>query len=640
MNYEQMKLALIEASDSYYNKSFSTMSDAGFDNLKDEFTKKYPNDPFLKTIGSPLPENTKWEKVSHKIQMCSCNKVHTVEEFQKWAKDTDLIDEEIITSEKLDGISLSLDYEIGRLIKATTRGDGTVGENITTNVRRMQNVKEELDAPYTGTLRAEIMLRYKDFKAINLICDARGEKEYQNERNGSSGIAKGEDGKYTEYLYVQYYFATGDFSTKSEMYNFIEDELGLDTCKHFVGNIETAKLVYNEYEQETRAGLDHKIDGLVIEPNVTALLEELGMLSENWKGQIAWKFTSMKKKTPVIGVKGQLGNSKRVTPVITFETVGIDGVRISKASVHNYKRFQELNLHVGDIVLVERGGDVIPGICGNLSNHPGVKRGKKLEMPTHCPACGERLSIGEIFLTCENENCSGGEMGNLNKWLKKLGLKGIASATAEKLYNADMVKEPADLYRLRPEMICEIDGFGSSSANKIIETLNSKKELTFEEFIGGLNILNFSGKTAALLEKHGYNSAHKIMVASIDELSEIDGIGLITAESIIKGLKKKAKVILELMKVGITIKEKKKMATKKANAFTDKKVVFTGALNIKRTDAQKMVEDVGGYCPSSLGKDTDYLVIADPTSTSIKAQKARKVGTELISEEQFMKMIK
>jgi len=641
MNYNEMKIKLISASDSYYNKSISIMSDREFDEMKDEFARLYPNDPFLKTIGSPLPDKTKWKKVQHNIPMVSCNKVKTVDEFMKWVDSVGLIDEEMITSEKLDGISLSVDYVEGILKRATTRGDGTVGEDITQNVLRMQNVKEELPVPYTGTLRAEITLKHNDLNAINFLCESRGEEPYQNVRNGASGIAKGEDGKYTEYLYVQYYFATGDFKTKSEVYDFIENEIGLDSCKHFVGNIETVKIVYNEYEEIIRSEIDHAIDGLVIEPNRIDLLKELGMLNENWKGMIAWKFTSKKVKTTVKDVVWQLGNSGRITPVIIMESIEIMDVKVQRASVHNLEMFENFDFHVGDTIIVERANDVIPQIVKNLSIDSITERGKKLIAITECPSCGQQTKRSNVFLTCENENCSGGEIGTINKWLKKLDLKGIASATVERLYEANLIKNPADLYKLKPEMICDLEGFGSSSANKIVETLNVKKEVTFGEFIGGLNIPNFSDKTAELLEENGYDTFEKISVASVSELSNIKGIGDITADAIIKGIVKKQDVIKELFGVGITIKEKKKMTNQnQSNQFTGKKVVFTGALNIKRKEAQSMVENVGGSCPDSLGKDTDYLVIADPNSTSSKAQKARNYGTTLLSEEQFMEMIK
>lgn len=635
--YEQTKRMLLNACDSYYNKSFSEMSDADFDELKDAFREEYPDDPFLKTIGAPVPENSKWEKVKHRIPMYSANKVNTEEEFQKWVEDNGLLSKDMMTSEKLDGISISLDYENGYLVRAVTRGDGIVGENIIANVSKMQNVKTELPDNYTGSLRGEIMIKNEDLKAVNLICEERGERPLQNVRNGASGIAKRYDGKYAEYLYVEYYYADG-FSTMSSMYYFIENELGLKTCKHFLGNYATTKIVYNEYEEETRSGLNHAIDGLIAQPDSMEYLEELGMLNENWRGVIAWKFTSEKAKTKILDVVWQLGKSGRITPVAILETVEIGGVKVSRASVHNLDIFNNMNLHKGDIVLVERANDVIPQIIKNLSNHPGNERAEKIEVPEVCPVCGEKAYEDGVYLVCKNDECKGGHLGNLMKWIRKLDLKNLAEATLEKLYDANLIKNPADLYKLEPHLICELDGFKTRSANKIIDIINSKKELTFGEFIGGLNMPNFSGKTAELLEKNGYDTIEKILNAQTYDLEKIKGIGFETARAILAGLQKKVKIIEELFNVGVQIKAKGEVAMND-NTFTGKKVVFTGALNIKRKDAQQMVMSVGGECPSSLSKDTDYLVMANPNSTSSKAVKAQKYGTTILSEEEFTKLI-
>jgi DNA ligase (NAD+) len=545
-----------------------------------------------------------------------------------------------MTSEKLDGISLSLDYAKGKLIKATTRGDGITGEDITVNVVRMQNVKKELTVSYTGSLRGEIIMKITDFNALNKICEQRGERPYTNVRNGASGIAKGFDGKYCEYLTVQYYYASGDFKTKKEVYDFIEQDCLLITCPHYFGNTNVAINIYNQYEDHFRADLDHAIDGLVIEPNDISVLNKLGMKSENYRGMIAWKFTSSKAKTKIISVEWQLGNSGRITPVIVMEPVDLVGVTIQRASVHNLAMFLDFDFHVGDTILIERANDVIPQICQNMSK--GTKRtGVKLETPKGCPSCGHQLTNGGIFLLCENDECEGNLVGSITKWVKKLELKGIAKATIQSLFDAELIKTPADLYRLKWEMLLGIEGFGKNSAKKIVETLNSKKEVTLGEFIGGLNISNFSDKTAELLEKNGLDTIDKIMDASVENLSNIKGIGNLTAIAIQDGLVNKIGVINGLASVGITIKKKVvMMKSNKNNVFTGKKVVFTGAMNIKRADAQHMVKEVGGDCPDSLAKDTDYLVVADPRAISEKIKKAAKYGTNVISEEDFMKMVR
>ena len=645
--YEEHKSKLLEANDSYYNKSFSIMTDVEYDILKDEFIRNYPDDPFILTIGAPVPENTKWEKVKHKIPMLSCNKVNLVEEFVDWVKDHNLT-EDLVIAEKLDGCSVSIDYEDGKLIRATTRGDGEEGESITPNVLRMRNVKEILPVKFTGTLRGEIMMRHEDLKAINFICNKRDENEFQNVRNGASGIARRYDGKYVEYLYIEYYYVTGDFKTQKEYYEFIENILGLKACKHYFGNVETVKLVYNEYEENLRAGLDHDIDGLVISPNNLSILTILGKKGGNLRGQIAWKFNTEKVKTKVKDVVWQLGNSSRITPVVIMEPVWLMGSTVKRASVHNFEMFQNLNLHKDDIVLIEKANDIIPQIIKNLSNNPGSERGEKLKVISNCPACGEPTVVDGVFLVCDNSECSGGKIGDLKKWVKKLDLNGIAGATLERLFEADLVETPDDLYKLKPEVICELEGFGSRSANKIIETLNSKKEVTFKEFIAGLNISNFSGETAELLEENGYDTVDKILSSNENDLVSIKGIGLITAKEIIKGLKKKVKVIEKLYNVGIKIKPKESKTKMSTNSILNgESYCFTGAIqkideNGERFTREKMwslVEENGGIVSKSITKEVTYLVTADPDSNSSKIQKARKSGINIISEDEFFKKV-
>jgi DNA ligase (NAD+) len=268
--------------------------------------------------------------------------------------------------------------------------------------------------------------------------------------------------------------------------------------------------------------------------------------------------------------------------------------------------------------------------------------------PTKCESCGGNLFIEGVFLICKNESCCGNEIGNLVKWIKKLDLKGIAKATIDKLHEANLVKNPSDFYKLRKEMICELEGFGSRSANKIIETLNSKKEVTFKEFIAGLNISNFSGETAELLEENGYDTVDKILSSNENDLVSIKGIGLITAKEIIKGLKKKVKVIEKLYNVGIKIKPKESKTKMSTNSILNgESYCFTGAIqkideNGERFTREKMwslVEENGGIVSKSITKEVTYLVTADPDSNSSKIQKARKSGINIISEDEFFKKV-
>ena len=296
---------LLKASDAYYNLSESIITDEEFDSLKDEFEKLYPDDPFLNTIGSEVARSSEWEKATHKIPMGSLNKVMNEAEFNKWAEQI----ESLCVSEKLDGISIDLEYESSNLVKAITRGDGIEGEDITKNVKRMQNVKSKFNfLNFTGSVRGEIILKQHDFETIAEIQKQRDEKPIKNLRNGASGIAKRYDGKYSEYLSIIYFDVTGNFDTKSEKFSFIETELEIPTSLvvNFTNHINVqiftvndVKRVYQEYENARRPALDYEIDGLVIEENNIKKYNELGELNKRPRGAIAFKFTSIKKETKV-----------------------------------------------------------------------------------------------------------------------------------------------------------------------------------------------------------------------------------------------------------------------------------------------------------------------------------------------------
>lgn len=631
MKYDEMKKLLIIASDAYYNRSESIISDTEFDIMRDDFKKNYPDDPLLKTIGAPVSELSSWEKMSHEIPMVSCNKVNEDTEFDKWIRDNKLKNETLVTSEKLDGCSISLKYVKGKLVNAITRGDGKIGENIYNNVIKMKNVIPNLPVNYSGSLRGEIIMKNGDLAFVNEICKSRGDRGYINVRNAASGICRNFSGKFCEYLTILYYYAEGDFETKESMYDFII-HLGLEVCPHYIGNIDKAKEVYNLYQNELREKLNYAIDGLVIESDNISTTESLGMLGENFRGVIAWKFGAETAKTKVVDVEFQLGNSGRVTPVLVVEPTKISGVTIQRVSVHNLAIFNEFKLHIGDVVIISRANDVIPFLKENLGGG-----NNKIIVPQKCPKCDGTLTEEPIFLVCNNENCVGAKVGNIIKWIQKTDMLGISDATIQSLYDEGLIRNAADLYKLKPSMINSLDGFGDKSAKKIVEIIQSKKEVSFGVFLGGLNINQFSDKTAELLEKNGYDNIDKILNESIENLCKVKGIGEITASAILVGLKEKLSIIKQLLDVGVKIMTKEKNVGGNLNG---KSFCVTGSLEMgKRDDFIKMVEENGGVYKSGIAKDLSYLVTNDTDTGSAKNQKATSLGVAIINEVQFLKMI-
>jgi len=635
---------LRQASHAYYNLSDPIMPDHEFDDLKDELERLDPQNSFLSEIGAPV-EITEWKKAKHKISMTSLNKVHTEEEFIKWAKSKGNV---FSIEDKLDGISIDLEYnEDGDLEKAITRGDGFIGEDIYENVRKMQNVKTKLKN-FSGSVRGEIFMFLDDFKKVKPLYDKENKKPLKNPRNGSSGIAKKYNGPFSGYLSVLYYDVeteNKEFKTEDEKKEFIRKELGLPLCFYKKVSIQEAIKVYNDYDKSLRAETPYDIDGLVIKCDNIELQKKLGEKGGRPDGQIAWKFPSMKKESKILDIEWSLSN-KRVTPIAILEPTPIGGVEVRHANIHNLSIFKKFDLGIGDKVLISRRGDVIP----NIEKVIEYGDNGRCKIPDKCHVCGSKLEIEKVekseFLVCPNENCDAKNLGNLNKWVYSLEIMNIGDKVIRSLYDAEKIKEVPDFYKLEIDDIANLERSGEKSAKKILKNLNDKKEISLPIFIMGLNISNFSKSTAETLIEAGYETIEEMQNSSVSNLVKVKGIEEKTAQRIVDGLEKKKEIIDELFKVGIKIKEEEKIEAS-SDKLEGKSFCFTGA--IQKTDdsgkrytrgmMHKIVLENGGEVLDKVKKELNYLVMADPNSTKSKAQNARKMGISILSEEKFFEMV-
>lgn len=642
MNITELRSKIKEASDAYYNGDESIITDAEFDALKDELKLLSPDDPILYDVGAPV-DNSHWEKYTHKIAMGSLNKVNTVDEFKKWHNNCG--NGALTISEKLDGCSVSLDYVDGYLEHCASRGDGIIGEEITRNVINMKNVKRELSQKVTLSLRGEIIMVQDDFDKLNSILEKQGDKPFKNKRNAASGIAKRIDGKYSEYLSVVYYDCTLPMHTASDRFDVIK-ALGLPTSLIKSNcSVDDCINIYNEYEDTKRVKLTYDIDGVVIEVDDTNKKITLGELYGNSKGSIAWKFGNIKVQTTIKDIVWQLGSSGRITPVGIVEPVDICGATIQRVSVHNIDIFETFDMRKGDTIVLTRANDVIPFIVSVVSHTDNPK----FEIPKECPICGGKTKIDGKFLVCDNVDCRGKIVGDVLTWCQKLELKGISDATIETLVAHEFVTDPSDLYGFNAEQLRNFVGFGPRQSEKICEIINSKKEVTLPEFIGGLNLPSFGSRMTEVLIDAGYDTLDKIMNMCEEQLVSIKGIEVKTARVFLKGIASKKEVIQNLFEAGITIKtkEKKIMAKKAGSVFDGESFCFTGKVETvdengdryTRDRLQQLVYENGGSCEDSVKAGLTYLVQADPTSTSSKTQKANKLGVNILSEKDFFKMI-
>jgi len=651
--FEQIKIlldALNKANDSYHNNADSLMSDAEYDKNKDLLIKSYEEilipkkskDPvfvkevedFLNQVGAEVTVS-EWKKAKHKKQMTSLNKVNSEEELVKWANEIN--DNNYLIMDKVDGGSIDIVYENSKIVQAITRGDGNMGDDITQNVIKMKNIKSTIPG-FTGMLKGEIIILREDFETLSLQADCK------NARNSAVGTSKRLDGKFSDLLSVFHYDIYDEnveFQTEEEKLLALE-KYNLKTCFWKKVTLKNAIEVFNEYENSIRANLNYDIDGMVIRCNSIAKQEEHGMLGSNPKAKIAWKFKPLKKETKILDVEWHIGNSRTITPIALLQPIHMGGVTVSRCSLYNVSFFQEMQFSKNGNVLLVRCNDVIPAILENLDKG----HGDLFIIPTKCPECGGMAAIEGKFLKCTNDNCSGLGTGNLKRWIETLEVDSIGPKLIDNLYHSNLVREPADFYKLSKVQLIRLERMGERSATKILKNLKAKTELTMSEFIAGLNMPNFSGQTAKSLEEAGFDSINKIFDAQEHELIKVKGIEIKTARQIIKGMQSKANTIKNLFDVGITIKQEKKFEPT-SNILKGLSFCFTGAIQAIRTDGKrftrddmhKLVIEDNGVVTESVKKGLSYLVMADPSSTSTKANKARELGISVLSEEDFFKMI-
>lgn len=636
---KQLKVLLDQVDhhdDLYYNKDKKEISDEEYDGLKDrlrsmskEFKPKEGSkadeklsirlEDALTRVGTPPPKNGKWDKLIHEVPMGSLAKVNLPDELREWHKKNGSPNEYLIT-EKLDGISVSLKYDNTNLTSGGTRGDSNVGENITRNVKKMKGVIHKLDDDFTGHIRGEIVLFHSDWKAHL--------SDKANPRNAASGTAKRTDGHKAQHLSVLVYNVDGkDFDTEVEVFKYL-DSLGFKTPNYFVGGIEDVIKAWQKYMNEKREKLDYDIDGLVVSINDRAKQLALGFSGNRPNGSIAFKFEAPEARTIITDIVVQVGDTGQLTPVAEFEEVELLGAKVKRASLHNFSLVKELGARIGATILVERANDVIPYVKSVVD-----KTNEYFGIPEKCPACGAKtIRVGE-YVVCPNKSeCSPQIIGRINKWIKELGILEWGESVLTKLIDSGKVEDVYDLYTLKESDISSLDRMGEKGAKKLLAELDKYREVTLENFLGGLCIDGIATSTAKSIIDAGYDTLDKILNLSTKQLENISGFGAKRAQAFHDGLVENAIRIESLLKSGVSIKERIK------GSLTNKSFCFTGTMNTPRGKLQKMVEEAGGEVKKSVGKGLSYLVIADPNSTSSKAEAARKNRTTLISEEEFLKM--
>lgn len=633
---QELENHIFKARNDYYNGT-PTVSDKVYDAWVDELRLLDPANKAVTAIGSPVAPS-EWKKARHQIPMGSLDKVNQPVELASWSVDKIQHNmcmcmmtpcphgpkDQLFVTEKLDGLSIEVIYENGSLVQGITRGDGDVGEDITVNVAKMGGVKSHLPHKFTGSLRGEIIMHKSTHK--------QWFADKANPRNAASGTSKRLDGVGVDKLNIIFYQVLGDvdFNTEAKQFEWLQKQ-GLDTPNWWV--FDDATQVNNHwrvYQDKERDKLDYDIDGLVVRVNNMALQIGLGEKDLRPKGAIAFKFDNEARESTIKDIIWQVGNSGRITPVAIVEPVQLVGATVTRASIYNYSYIEELGLDIGAKVLVARANDVIPRIEELIKG-----TGKVASPPKQCPDCGFATYFDGENLVCRNsKSCRAQIIGRLKNWVKELNLLEWGDTLLEKLVDAKKVKTVADLYTLKVDDIANLDRLGEKTAKKCLGILDDNKEISLEVFLGALSIPMIGQSTIKLIADAGCDTLEKFGQLDATEFEQVPGVGPVKAKFLADGLVNNQELILQILENGVKIKDKI------IGKLTGKSVCFTGSMKTKRPILEKMAADAGGNVKSSVGKGLTYLVIADPNSTSSKAEAARKLGTALISEDEFLDLVK
>ena len=613
--------------DAYYNGQ-PLVSDAVFDQLWEELKALDPNNPLLTKVGK---DSGDFPKAQHAITMGSQQKANSVEDMRKWLSQFDATKPiSFSVQPKLDGCSIDLYYKNGKLQQCITRGDGYIGDLITSNAIRMKGCLPELIVDFSGSIRGEVLLLHED--------KDRFYPDMANCRNAAAGIMKRKDGKGCENLAIYVYdlkSETDTFTTESDKILFLQSR-GFKVVKSDLKTYQDLSIEFitesltreMEAYNRIRDSLPFDIDGIVIKQD-TCDQDDLNNLIPST--QIAYKFPREEAVTTLERVDWSLSNGT-MTPVGVISPVYLCGTTVKQASLCNVSLIEEGNFRLGDKVIVTKRGEIIPKIEKVLEH---VQGSTEIEIPEVCPECSHRLHLNDNHtkLSCENEDCISIKVGKLSKWVNILGIKELADITLRKLLEASCITGCIhSLYEINWEDVTALAGFGKRSAQVIKENLESVKEVFLPDFIAGFNIEGIGSKVAEkAIEISGAKTLEDLLQKKQSDFIG-DGISDITASKLVLGLSMNTSDMRQTA-THISIKNAS------TGCLVGLSVCFTGALSIKRSEAESWVKEQGGSVKSSVVKGLTYLVTNDPDSGSSKNEKAKKQGTKVISENEFRRLV-
>jgi len=605
---------------------------------------KYPqfklkNSPTVRVGGQVLE---KFEKITHSTRMLSLTDAFSFEEVEAWAARLEKIlpehGSDYFAELKFDGLAVSLRYESGELLSAATRGDGFVGENVTENIKTIGSIPLELPLKMNLEVRGEVVMTKPVWAALNKQQEKTGKQLYANTRNAAAGSIRQLDPKITASRNLQFfaYDIKTDLGLKnhSDVHDKLR-ELGFKTNK-FEKRTKNLVQIYEFYKEidQIREKLPFGIDGLVVSINNLTTFERLGVVGKAPRGMVAFKFAPEQATTIVENISVNVGRTGKLTPVAFLRPVFVSGTTISRATLHNEDEVRRLDVRIGDTVVIQRAGDVIPDVVEVL---PKLRTGKekKFVMPKKCPVCKGHVERRGVDYFCINSKCPTKNIRAMEHFVSAFNIYTIGPKVLQRFKDEGLISDIVDLFQLKKEDIQSLERFGKKSAENIINSIEEHKKVTLPQFIYALGIPHVGEETAFDLAKR-FGSIEKIMNASKEEISAIPNIGEVVTESINDWFSEKGNqnIVQGLIKSGVRIENVKVHIT----PLTGKKIVVTGTLEkLSREEAKEAIRKAGGDWVSSVSKNTDYVVVGD--SPGSKADKAESLGVEILDEKAFLKLL-
>lgn len=642
----------------YYVKNSPEISDYEYDQKMTELIRLealYPefydsNSPSVR-VGSDLSQEFK--QVRHKYPMLSLGNSYSIGELRDFVERVYRLAgtrPAFVCELKFDGTAISLSYENGLLASGVTRGDGEVGDDITQNIKTLRSIPLRLIGNYPAQLevRGEIYMPRKGFEELNRMREEIGEQPFANPRNAAAGSLKLQNSAQVAKRPLEcflYQFISDDlpYQTHAELLK-AASEWGLRVSPHYVRctSFEEIEAYITHWDTERRK-LPFDIDGVVIKVDDMQLREELGFTAKSPRWAIAYKFKPEAAYTRLNSVDFQVGRTGVVTPVANLDPVFLAGTTVKRASLHNADIIESLDLHIGDMVSVEKGGEIIPKITG-VDKRKRTEEHEKVRFITACPECGTPLvrEEGEAAHICPNRaSCPPQIKGRIEHFISRqaMDISGLGSETIALLYDKGLIKNVADLYRLKESDIAPLEGLGERSAANIISGIEASKQIPFSRVLFALGI-RFVGETVAKKLASSLRSMDRIMNASFEELLTVDEIGQKIAASIKAYFADEANVRLveDLIFFGLKMEEEESGNIAVSDTLNGLSFVVSGVFSISRDELKGLIEAHGGKNLSSVTGKTDYLVAGDNMGPA-KLEKAQKLGVKIISEQDFMKMI-